>query len=147
WNPKTEKGLLATLRRGDAIGRVAEALEANDRFFQAVEQACDRLISTGTPSDAADRQRGWKEIRIGEADLVVDELSLPLERVRDSISALIKMTSDKESGEELSLCNSQVLEMKNALQLFLKQETSDQVYWVERAGKTQRQLVLNAVPI
>src|SRR5438105_1905805 len=37
WNPRTEKGLLATLRQAPAVKRVAELFEATDRFFAELE--------------------------------------------------------------------------------------------------------------
>ncbi|MCX6905841.1 MAG: ATP-dependent DNA helicase [Verrucomicrobia bacterium] len=40
WNPRTEKGLLATLRQGTAVKLVAELIEEGDHFFKAVEEAC-----------------------------------------------------------------------------------------------------------
>ncbi|HEY9172902.1 MAG TPA: DEAD/DEAH box helicase, partial [Verrucomicrobiae bacterium] len=43
WNPRTEKGLLATLRKGAAVKLVAEALEAGEAFFEEVEGACTAL--------------------------------------------------------------------------------------------------------
>ena len=33
WNPRTEKGLLATLRKGGAVRLVADLLEESDKFF------------------------------------------------------------------------------------------------------------------
>src|ERR1700728_1914650 len=41
WNPKTEKGLLATLRKGNAVKLVADALQQGDQFFENVEDACE----------------------------------------------------------------------------------------------------------
>ena len=37
WNPRTEKGLLATLRQGKAVKLVAEILSESDKFFENVE--------------------------------------------------------------------------------------------------------------
>src|SRR5580698_183889 len=37
WNPRTEKGLLATLRQGRAVKLVAEILSESDKFFEKVE--------------------------------------------------------------------------------------------------------------
>src|SRR6516165_4922481 len=37
WNPRTEKGLLATLRNGSAVKLVAELLKEADGFFSGVE--------------------------------------------------------------------------------------------------------------
>src|SRR5206468_8867021 len=62
WNPRTEKGVLATLRRGAAVKLVAELFEATDKFFVELEEACEGLArdnvatrrqsSTESPSSA-----------------------------------------------------------------------------------------------
>src|SRR6266567_1122284 len=41
WNPRTQKGLFATLRQGPAIKLVNELFDEADRFFAALEDACD----------------------------------------------------------------------------------------------------------
>ncbi len=43
WNPKTEKGLLATLRQGKAVKLVADILSEADKFFESVEAACEEI--------------------------------------------------------------------------------------------------------
>src|SRR5436309_14176012 len=43
WNPKTEKGLLATLRKGGAVKLVAELLKESMEFFGKVETACEEI--------------------------------------------------------------------------------------------------------
>src|SRR5215831_6055489 len=43
WNPRTEKGLLATLRQGRGVKLVAELLEQAEEFFNGVEAACETL--------------------------------------------------------------------------------------------------------
>src|SRR6185295_14714654 len=43
WNPRTEKGLLATLRKGGAVKLVADILSESDTFFENVETACEEL--------------------------------------------------------------------------------------------------------
>jgi ATP-dependent DNA helicase DinG len=43
WNPRTEKGLLATLRKGGAVKLVADLLKEADAFFASVETACEEL--------------------------------------------------------------------------------------------------------
>ena len=43
WNPKTEKGLLATLHQGKAVKLVADILSESDKFFENVESACEEI--------------------------------------------------------------------------------------------------------
>jgi ATP-dependent DNA helicase DinG len=50
-------------------------------------------------------------------------------------------------GLELIECNRRLAELREEVQLFLNQSAEDLVYWVERGGKGQRILSLNAAPI
>ncbi|MBE0540558.1 MAG: transposase [Verrucomicrobia bacterium] len=155
WNPRTEKGLLATLRQGAAVKLVAQLLEESDKFFEAVEVACDELSrqqrdvegysSRGRPTGA--KQRAWSELRIRRAELVKDNLTLPIQRLREAVSELVKLSEDKDVGQELIECNRRLGELKLEVAEFLSQAAEDHVYWVERTGKAQRSLALNAAPI
>jgi ATP-dependent DNA helicase DinG len=63
------------------------------------------------------------------------------------VSELIKLSEDKDIGQELVECNRRLGELKIEVAEFLSQQAEDHVYWVERAGKAQRSLALNAAPI
>ncbi len=149
WNPKTGKGLLATLRQGKAVELVDETLNAADRFFEHVEAACEELHQSPKrgPITKSGASRGWTELRIRKTELVDDNLTLPIQRLRESVSDLVKMSEDKEIGQELIECNRRLGEIKLELSEFLNHHADDQVYWVERSGKAQRNLSLNAAPI
>ncbi len=153
WNPRTEKGLLATLRQGNAVKLVAEILSEADKFFESVEQVCNELTQrvseaeVGARGAAAQKKRAWTELRIRQTDLVKDNVTLPIQRLREAVSDLVKTSEDKEIGQELIECNRRLGELKIEVAEFLSQQAEDHVYWVERAGKTQRNLSLNAAPI
>src|SRR5580693_9095451 len=73
WNPKTEKGLLATLRQGNAVKLVADILSESDKFFENVEAACEDIQATAKPKfggESGGRKRAWTELRIRRAELV-----------------------------------------------------------------------------
>ncbi|MGD0816353.1 MAG: helicase C-terminal domain-containing protein [Verrucomicrobiota bacterium] len=144
WNPQTNKGLLAVLRRGRET-LVADMLKEGEKFFAAVEKACDAIASERV--GGGDKSRRWSELRIRRADLVPDNMTLPLQRVREEVSALIKSVNDKDTGQELTECNRRLAELREQMAVFLSQSAPDHVYWVERTGKTQRNLALNAAPI
>ena len=152
WNPKTEKGLLATLRQGKAVKLVAEILSESDRFFENVESACEEIQAT-TPkksfgsAESRPTKREWKELRIRRAEIVKDNVTLPIQRLREAVSELVKTSDDKEMGQELIECNRRLGELKIEVAEFLSQKADDHVYWVERAGKMQRSLSLNAAPV
>ncbi|HMP82533.1 MAG TPA: helicase C-terminal domain-containing protein [Verrucomicrobiota bacterium] len=149
WNPKTEKGLLATLRKGDAVKLVADILKESDVFFANVEAACEELANEVKKNSfgGGERKRAWSELRIRRAELVKDNVTLPIQRLREAVSELIKTSDDKEIGQELIECNRRLGELKVEVAEFLNQQAEDHVYWVERTGKAQKHLALNAAPI
>ena len=153
WNPRTEKGLLATLRQGRSVQLVAALLKEGEVFFDNVEGACETLQqaskqrSFGGGEAAAARKRAWTELRIRQPELVEDNLSLPIQRLREAISDLVNLSEDKEIGQELLECNRRLAELRDEVAMFLSQSAEGHVYWVERSGKTQRSISLNAAPI
>jgi ATP-dependent DNA helicase DinG len=149
WNPRTEKGLLATLRKGSAVQLVAELLKEADGFFASVESACDELQqSAGKRSfGAGERRRDWSELRIRRAELVKDTVTLPIQRLREAVSELIKLSEDKDIGQELIECNRRLAALREEVGMFLSQGAEGHVYWVERSGKLHRNLALNAAPV
>jgi ATP-dependent DNA helicase DinG len=153
WNPRTEKGLLATLRRGGAVKLVAELLSESDKFFDNVETACEEISQSvrkpafGNADSSEARRRAWTELRIRRAELVQDNVTLPIQRLREAVSELIKLSDDKDIGQELIECNRRLGDLKVEVAEFLSQSVDDHVYWVERGGKAQRSLALNAAPI
>jgi len=153
WNPKTEKGLLAMLRQGKAVEHVANLLKSSELFFNNVEETCDQLAHKSrnfagqSDDDGPTKGRSWSELRIRRPDLVSDTLSLPLQRVRESISDITQQVDDKEIAEELAECNRRLSELREELAGFLSQTDEEHVYWVERSGKGRNLIVLNSAPI
>lgn len=154
YNPKTKKGLLTSLRRGDGVKAVSEALDISEEFFAQVESACEEMAERSrlqeespVPRKTPTENRRWSELRIRNPDVVEDTVSLSLLRLREQISELIQSTEDKDVGDELAECNRRLADLRNAVQTFLKQSADDHVYWVERTGKTQRNLSLHAAPM
>ncbi|HZL13140.1 MAG TPA: helicase C-terminal domain-containing protein, partial [Verrucomicrobiae bacterium] len=156
WNPRTEKGLLATLRQGKAVQLVADILSEADKFFENIETACEEIQSAAkTNSENSgslgrsphQKNRAWTELRIRRAELVKDNVTLPIQRLREAVSELIKLSEDKDIGQELLECNRRLGELKVEVAEFLGQGAEDHVYWVERGGKAHRNLSLNAAPI
>jgi len=147
WNPRTEKGLLALLRQREPVKLVAEVLKESDDFFGMVEGVCEELAGAQTKKPGSGPARAWSELRIRRADLVRDNMTLPIQRLREAVSELIKLSDDKETAQELTECNRRLMELREAIATFLSQSADDYVYWVERTGKAQKTLTLNAAPI
>ena len=79
WNPRTEKGLLATMRKGGAVKLVADILNESDKFFENVEAACEEIQKSAGKNrfgggETSERRRAWTELRIRRAELVKDNL-------------------------------------------------------------------------
>jgi ATP-dependent DNA helicase DinG len=151
WNPRTEKGLLATLRKGNAVKLAADILTEADKFFENVETACEEIQSHAKKNSFGAGEsrtaRNWTELRIRRAELVADNVTLPIQRLREAVSELIKTSEDKDIGQELVECNRRLAELRDEVKLFLEQGADDHVYWVERAGKAHRNISLNAAPV
>jgi ATP-dependent DNA helicase DinG len=151
WNPRTEKGLLATLRKGNAVKLVADILSESDKFFENVESACEEIQKSAGKNkfggNENERRRAWTELRIRRAELVQDNVTLPIQRLREAVSELIKTSEDKDIGQELVECNRRLAELRDEVKLFLEQGADDHVYWVERSGKAHKAILLNAAPI
>ena len=148
WNPRTEKGLLATLRKGAAVKLVADILIESDKFFENVEAACEEIQQNARrDSFGGGRRRAWTELRIRRAELVKDNVTLPIQRLREAVSDLIKLSEDKDIGQELVECNRRLAELRDEVKAFLEQSAPEHVYWVERGGKAHKNLALNAAPI
>ena len=43
-------------------------------------------------------------------------------------------------------CNRRLAELREEVAIFLSQSAEDYVYWVERTGRAQKTLALNAAP-
>ncbi|HZF00935.1 MAG TPA: helicase C-terminal domain-containing protein [Methylomirabilota bacterium] len=164
WNPRTEKGLLATLRSGNSVKLVADILSESDKFFENVETACEEIqksvgqasslsrLGRGIPGKSETGKmpvprRAWTELRIRRAELVKDNVTLPIQRLREAVSELIKLSEDKDIGQELVECNRRLAELRDEVKLFLEQGADEHVYWVERSGKAHKAISLNAAPI
>ena len=62
-----------------------------------------------------------------------DNVTLPIQRLREAVSELIKLSEDKDIGQELMECNRRLAELREEVATFLSQSAEDHVYWVERA--------------
>jgi len=143
WNPRTEKGLLSLVRKGELVRQVAELLSLTDEFFKALEEECDRLAWSQKKPNGG---RAWTEVRIRRPDIVPDTLSLPLQRLRQDLRRLANELDDRDVADEILEAARRIGELRDGLSLFLSHSAEDMVYWVERTGKIQ-QLTLNAAPI
>lgn len=150
WNPRTEKGLLAAFRHPRTVSLVTDLLDQADGFFGEVEAACEEIrerIKEKSVGGGQAYRREWSELRIRTPELVSDNVTLPIQRLREAVTELIQLSEDQEIGMELLECNRRLAELREAVVLFLGQTAEHHVYWVERSGKAQRTVSLNAAPV
>lgn len=160
WNEKTEKGLLAVLRKGELVKDVSDLLRRAENFFGNVEQATFAGGGAGVPpvqtrgvrnptgeAPAPPQISKSNTARVRKPDLVPDTLNLPLGNLLAKLNALIKETEDKETREELREWARRGIELRDSVAAFLQQTFDDHVYWVERGGKQQSNIELHAAPV
>lgn len=153
WNPRTQKGLLATVHRAKEDRLVTDVLEQSNEFFGNIEAACNEIQRAakarnfGGGEAAVSRRRDWSELRIRRPELVSDNVTLPIQRLREAVSELIKLSEDSDMAQEFMESNRRLDELRHAVSTFLGQSEDGYVYWVERSGKLQKNLTLNAAPI
>ena len=83
--------------------------------------------------------RAWTELRIRRAELVKDNVTLPIQRLREAVSELIK--TERRQGHRPGIGRVQPPARRIARgsgRFFWSQSADDHVYWVERAGKAQQ---------
>lgn len=158
YNPRSDKGLLRTLMAAQATSQVTKVLDHTEEFFQSVETACDTLsqeastrggyaAASAGEGGAVSRRSRWSELRVRRPDLVADVLTPEMARLQEGLAHLIATSPDAEAGQELIECNRRLGEMREEVAVFLGQTAEKHVYWVERSGRQQTNLTLNAAPI
>lgn len=162
WNPKTKKGQMTVLPRSAGsekiIKQVEQLLKDTENFFDELEKAGEKLASPRKPTPQRKEEKPrkpWKTIRVRHPNLLNDSLfncffSLsqgPLKDLREQLVGFIQQTKDKETNQELGASNDRLADIQSNLSRWIGQEKEDYVYWIERAGKSQKNISLCASPI
>ena len=153
WNPKTKKGQMTVLPRSAGaekiIKQVEQLYEDAENFFDELEKAGDKLASSLKPNPQRkdDNLSLWKTIRVRHPNLLNDSLYGPLKDLREQLVGFIQQTKDKETNQELGASNDRLADIQSNLSRWIGQEKEDYVYWIERAGKSQKNISLCASPI
>ncbi len=149
WNSKTQKGLMAIFRQRKIADQVAQLHQTAEAFFDQLEEAGDFLAaSRGTNQQGGNfGRRQWKEIRVRQPNLVEDSLAALLAALQERLGDLIEQVGDRDTAGELQECCRRLGEIRDSLSFFLAQKGEGFVYWMERGGKLQRNVSLNAAPV
>src|SRR5437016_2662905 len=133
YNARTRKGLFTVMRDPHGVRLAAELIEDVDKFFAAVE----------TKSDF----RKGREFRVRNVDFVPDTITGRLTALQARIAEVVKRADDEILKAELQEFGRRTRDAREGIAIFLEQSAPEHVYWVERTGKTERFLALNAAPI
>jgi ATP-dependent DNA helicase DinG len=156
WNPKTRKGLLASLRQGHLVPEVNSLLTFTDDFFGSIQRVAfpsngEKAITTTTAALAAGEPAPGdgrsKTFRVRQPDIVSDVVTEPMAHLLAGVAEMIKTIADKSVREELREWAHRGHETREQIRCFLSQSDEDYVYWVERSGRRLTNLELQAAPI
>src|SRR5215468_3656828 len=133
YNARTRKGLFTVMRDAIGVRFAAELVDDVDKFFSAVESKSNF--------------RKGREFRVRDIDFIPDTISGRLTALRARIAELVKRADDEILKAELQEYGRRIRDARDGIAIFLEQSAPEHVYWVERTGKTERFLALNAAPI
>jgi len=133
YNARTRKGLFTVMRDAVGVRLAAELVEDVDKFFAAVDVKSDF--------------RKGREFRVRNVDFVPDTITSRLTALLARIAEAVKRADDEILKAELQEFGRRIRDARDGIAIFLEQSAPEYVYWVERTGKTERFLALNAAPI
>jgi ATP-dependent DNA helicase DinG len=133
YNARTRKGLFTVMRDAVGVRLAAELIDDVEKFFSAVESKSDF--------------RKGREFRVRDADFVPDTITGRLTALQARIAEVVKRADDEILKAELQEFGRRIRDARDGIATFLEQSAPDYVYWVERTGKTERFLALNAAPV
>src|SRR5438552_2063606 len=133
YNARTRKGLSTVMRDAEGVRLAAELIDDVERFFAAVEAKSDF--------------RKGREFRVRDVDFVSDTITSRLTALQARVAEVVKRADDEILKAELQEFGRRIRDARNGMAVFLEQTEQEHVYWIERTGKTERFLALNAAPI
>ena len=134
YHPRTKKGLWTVLRHAEGIRTTGDLIADMEDFFGKVDAHCDF-------------KRGGREFRVREPGLVPDSIGPSLEHLYGLVSEAALKIEDDITRSELGDLGRRLLAAREGITVFIDQVATNHVYWVERTGKTESNLSLNAAPV
>jgi ATP-dependent DNA helicase DinG len=133
YNARTRKGLFTVMRDAIGVRLAAELIDDVDKFFSAVESKSNF--------------RKGREFRVRDVELVPDTITARLTALQARVADVVKRADDEILKAELQEFGRRIRDARDGISIFLEQSAPECVYWVERTGRTERFLALNAAPI
>ena len=133
YNARTRKGLFTVMRDAEGVRLAAGLIDDVDKFFTAVESKSNF--------------RKGREFRVRDVDFVPDTITGRLSVLQARVAEAVKRADDEILKAELQEFGRRIRDARDGIAIFLEQSAREHVYWVERTGKTERFLALNAAPV
>jgi ATP-dependent DNA helicase DinG len=133
YNARTKKGMFTVLRNPEGVRETAALAEEADKFFAKVEER-------------SNFKKG-REYRVRQPELVEDTLTGKLAKLQALVVTVLKTVEDEVLKAELQDMGRRIREVRLGIAEFLNQGAEEHVYWVEKTGKAQQFLSLNAAPV
>ncbi|HET9418330.1 MAG TPA: DEAD/DEAH box helicase, partial [Chthoniobacterales bacterium] len=133
YNARTRKGLFTVTRDAAGVRLAAELVDDVNKFFASVDSKSDF--------------RKGREFRVRDVGLVPDTITGRLTALQARIIDVAKRADDELLKAELQEFGRRIRDARDGIAIFLEQSAREHVYWVERTGKTERYLSLNAAPV
>ena len=133
YNARTRKGLFTVMRDAVGVRLAAELVDDVDKFFSAVESKSNF--------------RKGREFRVRDVEIVPDTITARLTALQARVADVVKRADDEVLKAELQEFGRRIRDARDGISIFLEQSAPQHVYWVERTGKTERFLALNAAPV
>ncbi len=133
YNARTRKGLLTVMRDAAGVRLAAELIDDIDKFFSAIESKSNF--------------RKGREFRVRDVELVPDTITARLTALYARVADVVKRADDEILKAELQEFGRRIRDARDGISIFLEQSAPEHVYWVERTGRTERFLALNAAPV
>jgi len=134
YNARSKKGLFTVTRDAAGVTLAASLVDEADRFFSAIDER-------------ANFKKDGREYRVREVDFVDDQITGRLAALQVRIGEVVRKTEDELLKAELQELGRRIGEAREGIAIFLQQSAEEYVYWIERTGKTARNITLNAAPI
>ncbi|MBS0209691.1 MAG: DEAD/DEAH box helicase [Planctomycetes bacterium] len=131
YNDRTNKGLLANHRFGQAFDLVSESRQRAAEFFDDIDELVDRLPNG----------------RVGRPKPVANRLSPTLVNLARVVRSSGDNVSSPEEKQDFTAAHDRLLGLAEEVEAWCEQQVADAVYWVERSEGRRRRLRLQAAPI
>ncbi|MFH1478388.1 MAG: helicase C-terminal domain-containing protein [Candidatus Omnitrophota bacterium] len=138
FNPQKQKGILLTVGSQDSMEWSQAVRKKSESFFKKIKKYFE--------SHAKDNKSD--SMMINTPDFIENSLQAPLTKLIESLMDSKKDTDDKEGQVELTSLIKKISDIKTSLDIILRHDLDNHVYWMECSGKDRSSKVsINIAPV